>query len=219
MSYDAEPSIRAVKTILVRQARYRNNVKLIRYINTAIDQVMEAKQPQDLDSAYPIQSDHYADFVKAMKFKDEGEIASTELALNMVHEKLTTEVASGIGAHITRIQLLIQSLCELDVSILEREEHKDVLRAWHRGLHGLIKSECSVVANEMNNFKATVWSWVLDKNVSNVVKDLDYTHEVDRNIAKLTEAHKYAMVARAGAWSLIRVVIEMGDIDNLLDES
>jgi DNA mismatch repair ATPase MutS len=127
MSYDAEPSIRAVKTILVRQARYRNNVKLIRYINTAIDKVVEAKQPQDVDFAYRIQSDHYADFVKAMKFKDEGEIASTELALNMVHEKLTTEVTSGIGAHISRIQLLIQSLCELDVSILECEEHEDVL--------------------------------------------------------------------------------------------
>jgi hypothetical protein len=51
------------------------------------------------------------------------------------------------------------------------------------------------------------------------VKDLDYRHEVDRNIAKLTEAHKYAMVARAGARSLIRVVSEMRAIDNLLDES
>jgi hypothetical protein len=71
----------------------------------------------------------------------------------------------------------------------------------------------------MKNFDAMVWSWVLDKNVSNVVKDLDYTHEVDRNIAKLTEAHKYAMVARAGAWSLIRVASEMRAIDKLLDES
>jgi hypothetical protein len=168
MSYDAEPSIEAVKTALERLGRYLVNAKLIWEINDDIDRVMEAKQPQDLDSAYRIQNNHYAGFVKAMKFKDEGEIASTELAINMVHEKLMTEFTSRIGAHITNIQLIIQSLCEQDVSSLECDEHKDVLRHWHRGLHELITSECTDTVKKMNTFDTKVWSWVLDMNVSNI---------------------------------------------------
>jgi hypothetical protein len=213
MSYDAGPSIEAVKAALERRGRYLVNAPLIWEINNAIDKVKEAKQPQDLDSAYRIKSKHYAGFVKAMKFKDEGEIASTELAINIVHEKLMTEFTSHIGAHITNIQHLIHLLCEQDASSLERDEHKDVLRDWHRDLHELMQWECHDAVEKINTFDTKVWSWVLNKNVSNAVKDLGHRHEVDRNIAKLREAQKHAMVVKVGVQGLVKAVSHISRTD------